>query len=145
MNDNQIEVVIRIHKFGCRYFAWMTIKLFHNFRLIRQIQWEKITKNIRHLTRNWTQTACLTVRHFNHYTRMFSVLVWGCNWILFMHGWFFLSNASNLSYWTKISSFWKKTRMIPPCERLWHTCSCRQIILSTEVTCGRNCTHRWQQ
>ena len=24
----------------------------------------------------------------NHYTRMFSVLVLGCNWILFMNGWF---------------------------------------------------------
>ena len=28
---------------------------------------------IRDLTRNWTQVDCLTVIHFNHYTRMFSV------------------------------------------------------------------------
>ena len=39
------------------------------------------------LTRNWTQVTCLAVSHYNHYTRMFSVLVWSCNWILFMHGW----------------------------------------------------------
>ena len=37
---------------------------------------------------NWTQIACLDVRHLNQYTRMISVLVWGCNWIPFMHGWF---------------------------------------------------------
>ena len=43
---------------------------------------------IRDLTRDWTQIACLAARQFNHYTRMFSMLVWGCNWILFMHGWF---------------------------------------------------------
>ena len=32
--------------------------------------------------------TCLAVSHTNHYTRMSSVLVWGYNWILFMHGWF---------------------------------------------------------
>ena len=40
------------------------------------------------LTRDWTQITFLTVSHSNHYTRMFSELLWGCNWILFMHGWF---------------------------------------------------------
>ena len=40
------------------------------------------------LTRDRTWVTCLTVRHLNHYTRMFSVLVWGWNWILFMLGWF---------------------------------------------------------
>ena len=48
----------------------------------------KITKKFGNLTRDWTQITCLSVRHLNHYTRMFSVLVWGCNWNLFMHGWF---------------------------------------------------------
>ena len=61
---------------------------FHNSRLIRQIQQNKIYKKFRDLTRNWIQIACLTVRHLNHYTRMFSVLVSGWNWMLFMHGWF---------------------------------------------------------
>ena len=37
---------------------------------------------------------------------MFSVLVWGYNWILFIHGWF-CPKSSNSSNWTKISSFWK--------------------------------------
>ena len=46
----------------------------------------KNKKKIRDLTMNWTQVTCLAVSHSNHYTRMFSVLVWGCNWILFMHG-----------------------------------------------------------
>ena len=29
-----------------------------------------------------------SVSHSSHYTRIFSVLLWGCNWILFMHEWF---------------------------------------------------------
>ena len=40
------------------------------------------------MTRDYTQITCLAVKHFNHYTRIFSVLVWGCNWMLFMNGWF---------------------------------------------------------
>ena len=52
----------------------------HNFRLIRRIQQNKIYKKFK--------IACLTIRQLNHYTRMFSVLVWGYSWILFMHGWF---------------------------------------------------------
>ena len=63
----------------------LTFEFFHNSCLIRRIQQNKIYKN---LTRNWTQITCLAVRHLNHYTRMFSVLVWGCDWILFMHEWF---------------------------------------------------------
>ena len=34
------------------------------------------------------QITCLAVSHSNHYTRMFSVLLWGCDWILFTHWWF---------------------------------------------------------
>ena len=34
------------------------------------------------------QVACLTVRHLNHYTKLFSVLVWGHKWTIFMLGWF---------------------------------------------------------
>ena len=37
--------------------------------------------------RDWTKITYLAVSHFNHYTRMFSVLVWSCNWILLMHRW----------------------------------------------------------
>ena len=64
------------------------IEFFHNSRLIRGIQQNKIYKKFRDFTRNWTQIACLLVRHLNYYTRMSSVLVWGYNWFLFMHGWF---------------------------------------------------------
>ena len=63
--------------------SWTQNRVFHNSRLIRWIQ-----KKFRDLTRNWTQVSCLTARHFNLYTRMFSVLAWGYNWILFMHWWF---------------------------------------------------------
>ena len=49
-------------------------RVFHNSRLIRQID-----KKIIDLTKDWTQNACLAVNHSNHYTRMFSVLVWLCN------------------------------------------------------------------
>ena len=73
-------------------------EFFHNSRLIKWIQQNKNYKKIQRLTRDWVQIACLAIRHSNHYTRMFSVLVWGCN----------LSNSSNLSNWKKISSFKKK-------------------------------------
>ena len=43
-------------------------------------------QKIIHLTRDWTQITCIAVNHSNNYTRMFFVLVWGCNWILFVHG-----------------------------------------------------------
>ena len=59
-------------------------RLFHNSCLTksRWNQQKRFTK------RDWTLIAFLAVIHSNHYTRMFSVLVWGCNWILFMHEWF---------------------------------------------------------
>ena len=63
------------------------IEFFHSSRLIRRIE-QKKNLQFGDMTRDWTQIACLAVKHFNHYTRMFSVLVWGCNWMLFMHGWF---------------------------------------------------------
>ena len=61
-----------------------TIEFFHKFR----IQQNKIYKKFIAFTRDWTQIACLAVSLSNHYTRMFSVFVWGCNRIIFMHGWF---------------------------------------------------------
>ena len=63
-------------------------RVFHNSRLIRRIQPQKIYKKFRDLTRDWTQITCLSVSHSNHYARMFFMLVEGCYWILFMHGWF---------------------------------------------------------
>ena len=56
--------------------------------VIRWIQQNKIYKKIRDLTKDWTQIPCLAVIHSNHYTSMFSVLVWDYKWILSMHGWF---------------------------------------------------------
>ena len=79
---------LMVHVTCCGVFFPEHSSFFHNSRLIRWIQQNKIYKKFRDLTRNWTWIACLTVRHLNHYTTMFSVLVWGCNWILFMHGWF---------------------------------------------------------
>ena len=64
-------------------------------------------------TENFSKTStpqelnCLAVRHLNHYTKLISVFVLGCNWIL-IQAWVILSNSSNSSNWTKISSFWKK-------------------------------------
>ena len=37
---------------------------------------------------NWETWPGIEPIHSNHYTRTFSVLLWGCNWILIMHGWF---------------------------------------------------------
>ena len=46
-----------------------------NPRWLNRIQQTKLQNNIRDLARNWTQVACLQVRHLNHHTRMFSVLL----------------------------------------------------------------------
>ena len=58
------------------------IRVFHNSRLIRWIQQNNFYKNFRR-DQAWNQGHLL-----NHYTRMFSVLVLDCIWILFMLGWF---------------------------------------------------------
>ena len=78
--DNLCKYNDQSHKGG-----WQS-NFFHNSHLIRQIE-QNIFQKFRDLTRNWTQIACLAVNHSNHYTRMFSVLVWGCDWTLFIHGW----------------------------------------------------------
>ena len=57
--------------------------------LIRWTQQNVIYKKSRYLTKDWFQITCLAVSHSNHYTRIFlEVLVRGCNWSLFKHGWF---------------------------------------------------------
>ena len=43
---------------------------------------------IQMLDQGLTQIFCLAVSHSDYYSRMFSVLVSGCNKVLFMHGWF---------------------------------------------------------
>ena len=45
-------------------------------------------QKIDRVDQGWTQNICLTVSHSSNYTTVCSVLVWGCNWVLFMHGWF---------------------------------------------------------
>ena len=91
---------------GTLWLPWqqvrMTFKFLHNARLIRWIQQNKIYKKLIHLTRDWTQITCLAVSHSNHYTRMFSMLVWGCNWILFMHRWFCLIRLIHLIGWKSL-------------------------------------------
>ena len=61
-----------------------TIEVFHNSSLIRRLQQNKIYQKIRGLTKDLTTITCYS----NHYTRMISMLVRGCNWILSMHLWF---------------------------------------------------------
>ena len=68
-----------------RFLAELPFEFFHNSCLIRWIQQKNYDKII-NFTRDWTQISCLAVSHSNHYTWMISVLMWGCNWILFMHG-----------------------------------------------------------
>ena len=64
----------------------LNIRVFHNSHLIRWIWQNIIYTKLKDLTRHQTRIACLTVSHSNHYTGIF---LWDCNWILFMHGWFF--------------------------------------------------------
>ena len=63
---------------------WWSVLQWGNRKYIREIRSKKNYKKIRDLIRDWKQ-----ISHSNHYTRMFSVLVWDCNWIYrFMDGWF---------------------------------------------------------
>ena len=57
----------------------VVLEFFHNSRLFKRIEQEKITQKFGDLTKNLTQINCLAVRHLNHYTRMISVLVLGYN------------------------------------------------------------------
>ena len=54
------------------------------------------------LGKDWTRVICLAVNHSNHYTRRFSVFVWGCNWTLFMHGWFCLIHLIHPIGWKSL-------------------------------------------
>ena len=123
--------------FGCES------SFFHNSRLIRWIQQNKVYQKFWDLTKDWTQIPCLVVSHSNHYIRMFlllhvphfsrltkfpdfsltgkcryiypgfpvlsgnPVLVWGWNWIQFMHGWFCPICLIHLIRWN-ISHFEEK-------------------------------------
>ena len=60
---------------------------FHNSRLIRWIQQDKIYKKILDQGLNPDRLLSCQQRS-NHYTGMIFVFVWGCNWILFVYGWF---------------------------------------------------------
>ena len=82
---------------------------FHKSRLLNRDDFNKniIYKKFRDLTKDWTQIARLAVSHSNQYIKMFSLLVWGLNWILFMHRWFCQINLIHLTLKMKISSFWK--------------------------------------
>ena len=60
----------------------------HICLLIGWIQQNIICKKFRDLTMDWTQITCLAVSYSNHYIKMFSVFLWGCNGSLFMFGWF---------------------------------------------------------
>ena len=71
------------------YCKSKTLKFFHNSCLSRWCQ--QNLQKIGDLTKDWDQITCLAATHSNHYTRMYTVLMWGCNWILLV----ILSNLSN--------------------------------------------------
>ena len=92
--DHIVWLVAHMFCTNCIYFTQttnlqaLTLEFFHNSPLISRIWQNKIYfKKIRVLARDGTWVTCLTVRHLNHYTRMFSVFVWDCNWVLFMRWW----------------------------------------------------------
>ena len=69
----------------CKWlFSTKTFEFFHNSHLIRQSQQNKLQK-IQTLDQLLNPDHLLAVSHYNHYTRMSSAVVLGCNWILFIH------------------------------------------------------------
>ena len=98
------------------------------------------------------QVACLSVRHLNHYTKLFSVLVWGYKWIIFMIGWFcpihliqwiqrksvhFGKTRLHVQWWGD-SKKYKRT-----CLSILHLQSGRDPKTFGEVLC-RNINRFWQ-
>ena len=109
-------------------------EFFHNSGLITRIEQKKLPK-IGDMTMDWIQITCLAVRYFNHYTRMFSVLVRGCNWMPFMHGRFcpihliHLIGQKSLHFEKKLVVLWWKVwdgqegngKCWPPRgQQVWH-------------------------
>ena len=74
----QARCGIKFH--GASTLFWRN-QVFQNYRLIPK-------KQIPKKSETWTQIACLAVSQSNHYTKMFSGLLWGCNWFIFIYAWF---------------------------------------------------------
>ena len=74
-----------------------------------------IYKKFRNLTGDYTEITYSVVSHSNHHTRIFSVLLWGCNWIQFMHEWFCPICLIHL-IGRKFIHFEKLECCCPPCE-----------------------------
>ena len=64
-------------------------------------------QKISNLIKDWIHISCSVVSNSNHNTRIFSVLVWVGNWLLF-HAWVILSNLFNSSFGQKSLHFEKK-------------------------------------
>ena len=71
-------------------------------------------QKLRYLIKDWIKITCLAVSHSNHYIRVFSVLVWDCNVILFMHVWVCPICPIYLIIWKSLHSEKK--------NRLWFQC-----------------------
>ena len=113
------------------------------------MNWTKhIYQKCKALTGNWTQIACLAVRHFNYFTRMFSVLVGGCLWILFTLRWFCPIYLIHL-IGRKCLNFKKKTRLEnhklfkDSHEKSSTNTSWLWIHYSNAQHCGNSGIHRW--
>ena len=99
---------------------------------------KRIYKKNGDVTKDWTQIAGLGVRHF---TRMFSEIVWGCNWMLFMHGWFcpirligdsksYLSGLPQLriNVWAYFGGFFLALSWIKCRKVTMHKCPCMNVL-----------------
>ena len=95
----------------------MLIVVYHNSRLIRWIQ--QNVQKIHRLDQGLDLFTCFDVSHSNLFTRKFSVFVQDCKWVL-IHAWVILSNPTNSSNKMTISSFWKKTIIIPEVPTISH-------------------------
>ena len=97
----------------------LTKEFLHNSRLIRRIQQNKIYKQLRDLTKDWTQIACLAVSHsirpecFLCLTKM---CYQGILWTLY-------SKYNRTQWWIYIVKFWTRRRV----QILSITCSFGKI------------------
>ena len=98
------SVFLNHDNFSFHSICSATMEFFHNSHLIRRIQQKK--RNLQKIPKNWNskkfQISCLTAMHLNYYTKPYTVLVWGCNSMIFMHGWFWPIHLIHLIGWKSL-------------------------------------------
>ena len=89
--DLRISIIGRVdnHFLDCTTICWDLSIMSTSYGSWNQRTWQLIPLRLMNNLVVTNDTLNIpSPAHSNQYTKMFSMLLWGCNWILFMHGWF---------------------------------------------------------